>query len=146
LVAYDYSNGRSLVNRTSCPVKKEYVWAEVGALLGAILSVAFAVVVVVLFRGYLPGDLEKALQIALIALFVMLTLGSSFGCWIALKKAGHYAPKKVAGMLFLLLLVMFLAAVASTQEGFPKRGFHFEDFEVQNVPEKLLPPPRSSRS
>jgi hypothetical protein len=119
------------------PKVKEYLWAELGALLGAVLAVPSAVgvnyLVLLAFQGFITGyDLDPFLSIGLTTGVVVLILGSSFGCWFALRRAGYPAARKAARLLFLLLLVTYLAAVASTGPGF--------DFELVDAPAKLLPP------
>lgn len=115
---------------------KEYLWAELGALVGAVLAVPLAVGVLRIefwvFRSESLEDLSRFIEIGLSTGVGVLVLGSTFGCWFALRRAGYPAALKIAGMLFLLLLVTYLAAVASTGPGF--------DFELVDAPAKFVPP------
>jgi hypothetical protein len=103
------------------PRSKDYLWAEVGALLGAVASVPVAagvVQIILLVFGYESlEDLARSVAIGLGAGALLLILGSSFGCWYGLKRAGYPAAKSAARMFFLLLVVFYLSAVVATKEG-----------------------------
>jgi hypothetical protein len=100
---------------------KVYLWAELGALLGAVLAFPLAVGVLRLgIRVFGFDSLEDLARSAVIGLTtgaLVLILGSSIGCWFALRKAGFPAARSAARMLFLLLVVFYLAAVIATKEG-----------------------------
>lgn len=118
------------------PSAKHYLWAELGALLGAIAAVPSAVGLLYLVVLGFHGESLEGLSVAVLWGFTIgisvLMAAASFGCWFALRRVGHPAPKMVAGMMMLLLVVTYLAAVASTAPG--------GDLQYEDVPAKFLPP------
>jgi hypothetical protein len=113
---------------------KEYLSAELGALLGAALAVPLAAsVFLIVFRFESLEDLDRSIKMGLAGGVVTLILGSSIGCWFALRRTGYPAPKKAAGMLLLLLLVTYLAAVT------PGSGVDFEPLNAQAILAALIP-------
>lgn len=116
---------------------KEYLWAELGALLGAVLAVPLAAVVFLIglqvLRFESLEDLDRSIKIGLAAAVTVLILGSSIGCWFSLRRAGYPEPKAAARMLFLLLLVTYLAGVA------PGSGVDFEPVDAQAILATLVP-------
>lgn len=112
---------------------KDYLWAELGALVGALLAavpagMVFGLFVIEFWEQVAEGDLYLNIEFTAAAAIVML--GSSFGCGLTLKKAGYSAATRTAGILFGLLLIIFLIAVASTAPG----------FELFEIPASLLSP------
>jgi hypothetical protein len=105
----------------SLPKTNEYVWAEIGALVGAVLAFPFAAVVfVAVFMGVGFERLEDLTRTGIISFgagTLVLIVGSALGCWLALRKAGYPLASSAARMHFLLLFVFLVAAVGSPARG-----------------------------
>ena len=117
---------------------KEYLWAELGALLGAVLAVPLAAVAFLIGLQVFDSsqsleDLDRSIKLGFAAAVGVLVLGSSIGCWFALRRAGYPAPKAAARMLFLLLLVTYLAGIA------PGSGVDFEPVDALAILATLVP-------
>ncbi|HET6770721.1 MAG TPA: hypothetical protein VFH75_03675 [Actinomycetota bacterium] len=104
----------------SPPKINEYVWAEIGSLLGAVVSFPVAAVVFVsVFLGVGFERLEDLTRTGIISFAagtLVLIVGSALGCGFALRKAGYPLAREAARLHFLLLFVFLLAAVGFTSE------------------------------
>lgn len=69
---------------------KEYLWAELGAVVGAVLGMPVAVGVLLLgARGLRFESLENFGRVVFIGLNVgvgIMMVGGTFGCWLALRR------------------------------------------------------------
>jgi hypothetical protein len=104
----------------SPPRANEYVWAEIGALVGAVLVLPFAAAV---FGAVFVGvgferleDLTRTGIISFAAGTFALIVGSAIGCGFALRKTGYPLANGAARLHFLLLFVFLVAAVGFTSE------------------------------
>lgn len=97
-----------------------YLSGELGALLGGVLAAPLAAVVVYgglgLFAFESLEDVGRRVVLLLTIAALVLIVGSSIGFRFALTRAGFPAAKRAARVLFLLLFVFNLAAVAATRE------------------------------
>ena len=104
----------------SPPGANEYVWAEIGALVGAVLAFPFtAGVFVAVFAAVGIERLEDLTRTGIISFAagtLVLILGSALGSWFALRRAGYRFASQAARIHFLGLFVFLLAAVGFTSE------------------------------
>jgi hypothetical protein len=104
----------------STPKVNEFIWAELGSLLGAALAFPFAAgvffVVFMLVGLESLEDLTRTGIISFAAGTLVLMVGSSLGTRFGLRKAGYPLAGSAGRLHFLLLFVFYAAAVGFTSE------------------------------